>query len=380
MRNENPVWYHPPSEQRSGFWVISRHEDVSRVYKDSKAFSSQYGNVLDALTTGGDSAGGKMLSLTEGKRHREVKRTLMSTFSLKGLESLSEVIRRSARQLVQEIAEEGGGDFALKVAKQIPLQAICELLGVPAVERERIFTLVSSMVASEDPDQPFGEAWEAKNDVLLYFSVLADKRLDAPTDDIVSKLIGKDGQAINLSKEEAIFNCYSLILGGGETTRMAISGGLLAFMENPGEWDSYINGEVSTSKVVDEVLRWTSPSMHLARTAVNDLSIGNSTLRKGDVVTVWNVSANRDESVFDDSNEFDVSRVHNPHTALGAGAHFCLGSHLAKIEIGAVLEAVRDLVSEFALSGPPRRIYSNFLGGINYLPVTIRPRGAKELH
>lgn len=373
LRATEPVYRHPGTATRPGFWVLSAHRDVSAAYRDHRRFTSDRGNVLDALCAGGDSASGQMLSLTDGKRHRDIRRILTQTFSLKGLDALGVRIRTAARQLVEQALNKGGCDFALDVAKEIPLQAICDLLGIPYEERQRIFALTSSMVASEEPEQPVAEAWQAKNEVLFYFSALADDRRADPRDDIVTLLVDAAREGSSLTEDEIIFNCYSLILGGGETTRMAISGGVLALIENPDQWVAFVNGDVPVSSVVEEVLRWTSPSMHLGRTAIEDVEIGGRTIHAGDITTLWNVSANRDEAAFDHPHQFDVSRNPNQHTALGMGSHFCLGSHLARLEISAVLESLRDLVGTIGLTGPTRRIYSNFLGGICSLPVALTP-------
>lgn len=372
LRAEQPVYRHPGTSTRSGFWVLSTHRDVSAVYRDHHRFTSERGNVLDALCAGGDSASGRMLSLTDGARHRDIRRILTHTFSLRGLDALGRRIRAAARQLVEQAVEKDECDFAVDVAKEIPLQAICDLLGIPHGDRQRIFALTSSMVASEQPEQPVAEAWQAKNEVLFYFSALAEERWAHPGDDIVTLLV-EAAKGSDLTEDEIIFNCYSLILGGGETTRMAISGGVLALIENPDQWAAFVAGDVPVSSAVEEILRWTSPSMHLARTALEDVEFGGTVVRAGDITTLWNVSANRDETAFDRPDRFDITRSPNQHTALGMGSHFCLGSHLARLEITAVLECLRELVGGMRLVGTPRRIYSNFLGGLCGLPVALTP-------
>ncbi|WP_225821717.1 cytochrome P450 [Streptomyces naphthomycinicus] len=374
LRAHEPVRRQPPHDGLPGYWMLTKHQDVSAVYRDGAHFTSERGNVLDALRGGGDSAGRRMLSLTDGVRHGEVRQLLTKTFSRRGLEVLGVRIRAMARQLIGQALERGTCDFATDVAKEIPLAAICDLLGVPHRDRERIFALTSTMVASETPVLTHADAWRAKNEVLYYFANLSEGRRTAPAEDIVTLLTSARVNGSGLTDDEIVFNCYSLILGGGETTRMAIGGAVLAFLEHPGQWQAWRRGEVAVETAVDEVLRWTTPSMHMARTAVREVTVGGTGIAAGDIVTLWNVSANRDESVFDRPDDFRLSRTPNKHVTLGGGTHFCLGSHLARLEIGAVLESLRELVADLEPAGEPARIYSNFLGGVCSVPVALKGR------
>ncbi|GLZ35175.1 cytochrome P450 [Lentzea sp. NBRC 105346] len=372
LRHNNPVHWLDPTDGGPGFWVLTTYEHVSAVYRDTKHFTSERGNVMDALRAGGDSAAKRMLSLTDGPRHAGIRSILMKTFSKRGVEQVGTRIRSVARSLVESALAAGECDFAKDVAAPIPLMAICDLLGVPEEDRWRIFDLTSSMVASETPDHTQKDAWRNKNEVLFYFANMAEGRRVEPRDDIVSLLTAAQIENAGLTEDEIIFNCYSLILGGGETTRMSIGGAVLALIQNPSQWQALKSGAVSIDSAVEEVLRWTTPSMHMARTALSDVEIGGKLIRAGDIVTLWNVSANRDETVFDSPDTFDLARTPNKHVTLGGGSHFCLGAHLARLEINAVLTALRDMVSGMELAGEPRRIYSNFLGGVCHVPVSLR--------
>ncbi|TWP53810.1 cytochrome P450 [Lentzea tibetensis] len=372
LRHTKPVHWHQPADGGTGFWVLTAYEHISAVYRDTKHFTSERGNVMDALRAGGDSAAKRMLSLTDGRRHTDVRSILMKTFSKRGVEQVGERIRGITRGLVEQALERGTCDFAMDVAAPIPLMAICDLLGVPEEDRWRIFDLTSSMVASETPEHTQKDAWRNKNEVLFYFANMAEGRRVEPRDDIVSLLTGAQISGSGLTEDEIIFNCYSLILGGGETTRMSIGGAVVALVQHPDQWRALKNGDVSVDSAVEEVLRWTTPSMHMARTAVADVEIGGSSIRAGDIVTLWNVSANRDEKAFELPDAFNLARSPNKHVTLGGGSHFCLGAHLARLEINSVLTSLRDLVSEIEPVGEPRRIYSNFLGGVCHVPVALR--------
>lgn len=374
LRSEQPVYWQPPVGDGDGFWNVTRYEDVDRLYKDDRRLTSERGNVLDALMGRGDSAGGRMVSVTDGVRHAEVRKILLRSFTREALTAAGTRIRSAARRLVREAVSRGRCDFARDVAAHVPLVAICDLLGVPEADRPHILGLTSSAVSSEQAQHTAQDAWRAKNDILFYFAELAERRRDDPLADLVSVLVTSRVNGRPLDLDEVIFNCYSLVLGGDETTRLAIVGGVLALIEHPGQWRALREGEVDIDTAVEEVLRWTTPSMHQGRAAVEELTIGGATIRPGELVVLWNVSANRDERVFDRPGRFELTRSPNRHLTFAVGPHYCLGAQLARIEIAAVLEALRDFAGEIEPAGPPTRIYSNFLSGLSSLPVLLRPR------
>jgi cytochrome P450 len=315
-----------------------------------------------------------MVSVTDGVRHAEVRKILLRSFTREALTAAGTRIRSAARRLVREAVSRGRCDFARDVAAHVPLVAICDLLGVPEADRPHILGLTSSAVSSEQAQHTAQDAWRAKNDILFYFAELAERRRDDPLADLVSVLVTSRVNGRPLDLDEVIFNCYSLVLGGDETTRLAIVGGVLALIEHPGQWRALREGEVDIDTAVEEVLRWTTPSMHQGRAAVEELTIGGATIRPGELVVLWNVSANRDERVFDRPGRFELTRSPNRHLTFAVGPHYCLGAQLARIEIAAVLEALRDFAGEIEPAGPPTRIYSNFLSGLSSLPVLLRPR------
>ncbi|WP_369237464.1 cytochrome P450 [Streptomyces sp. R21] len=371
LRAEEPVYWQPETAGHPGFWVVTRYDDVASVYKNKDAFTSERGNVLDTLLAEGDSAAGKMLAVTDGPHHSALRTVLNKPFSPRALEVVVRSVRRSTWRLLEEAVERGECDFASDVAAHIPLAAICDLLGVPVSDRGHIIELTSSALSSTDGAPTTESTWTSRNGLLLYFSELAESRREKPYDDIVSLLVGQEVGGRPLSHEEIIFNCYSIIMGGHETTRLAMIGGLQALVEHPGQWQALKSGEVSTATAVDEVLRWTTPALHGGRTATQDTFLGDEFIEEGDVVTVWNVSANHDERVFADPERFDLARTPNKHLAFAQGPHFCIGAHLARQEISAVLEALRAMVRTPVVTGPPQRVFSSFLSGLATLPVAL---------
>lgn len=374
LRTHEPVHWQPPRGERPGFWALTRYEDVAAAYRDAERFRSDRGNVLDTLLGGGDSAAGLMLPTTDGARHAELRGALMKAFSPRALAGVVDSIRAASRELVTEFLERGACDFARDVAGQLPLRAICDLLDVPPGDRQRLLDMTSSALGSDSEHGLRQDSWVSRGEILLYFCDLAAQRRNDPQDDIVSLLTQIRVQGAPLSDEEVILNCYSLILGGDETTRLALVGGVAALLENPAQWAAYRAGDIATASAVEEVLRWTTPTLHAGRTAGQDLTLHGRRIRAGDVVTLWNASANRDEEAFDEPDAFRLDRTPNRHLSFAYGSHFCLGAFLARAEIGAVLEDLRELVDEMAPAGPAQRLYSNFLGGLGTLPLTWRPR------
>jgi cytochrome P450 len=375
LRDDHPVFWHGGTEDRPGFWVLTRYADVYELHRDQR-FSSQRGNVLDTLLAGGDSAAGSMLPVTDGPRHRQLRRLMLSAFGPRALAVIGEQVRRTAGQLLRDALDAGTVDFATDVSARIPLATICDLLGVPEADRALILDLTSQTLGSELAGRPDEDAWLAKNELLLYFAELAATRRDTPHSDVVSLLATGEIDGMALTDAEVVLNCYSLILGGDETTRLTMSGGVLALMQHPDQWRALREGSVTLESAVEEMLRWTSATAHLGRTAVGDIELHGQRIAAGDVVTGWTCSANRDPRAFDDPDRFDLARFDlarspNRHLTFGHGPHFCLGAHLARVEIGALLEELRTLVAAVQPAGPPRYFYSNFLTGVSSLPVTL---------
>ncbi|MEV8438196.1 cytochrome P450 [Actinosynnema sp. NPDC051121] len=373
LRAESPVHWNEPRGANPGFWVVTRHADCVTAYKDNKNLTSERGNVLTTLLQGHDSASGKMLAVTDGEHHRAVRNLMLKSFSPRFLESVAEQVRARTRALLSEVIERGSCDFATDVADHIPINTIGDLMDVPAADRAKLVdwnNRTLSRISSEDSQL---DEWLARNEILLYFTDLADQRRRNPGDDVLSALANGLVDGRPLPEDEVVFNSYSLILGADESSRMSSIGAILALAEHPDQWRALKDGDVSIASATEEVLRWTTPAMHFGRRAVADVELGGQAIRDGDVVTLWNSSANFDEDVFPDPTRFDLGRTPNRHIAFGFGPHFCLGAYLGRAHVSSVLEGLRDLVSEIHVEGPPTRLYSNFVHGYSSLPVRLTP-------
>ncbi|MCF3119183.1 cytochrome P450 [Streptomyces arenae] len=381
LRDTAPVHWNPPADGRRGFWVLSRHDDIMATYRDNVNFTSERGNVLVTLLEGGDAAAGRMLAVTDGPRHHALRKILQRVLSPRVLDEVAVTVRANTRQWIREAVESGGCDFAEQIASRIPMTTISNLLGVPEQDREFLLSLTKTALSADDEGVDEVDSEMARNEILMYFMDVVEERREAPGDDVISMLIGSSIDGVPLSDEDVVLNCYSLIIGGDETSRLTMIDCVRTLAAETGQWRRLKRGEVAVDTAVDEVLRWASPTMHFGRSVVRETELHGVTLRPGEIVTLWHASGNRDERVFDRPGEFDLGRTPNKHMAFGYGPHFCVGSYLAKVEISELLTALRDFTTGFEQTDEALPIRSNFLTGFSTLPVRFLPdhSGLKEV-
>lgn len=373
LRAERPFYRQPERGDQAGFWVLSRYGDAMAVYKDREHFTTERGNGLPTLLTGGDPASGTMLAVTDGVRHTQIRNILMRAFSPRMLAGIRQTVRHTVDDLLVAAVAKGDGDFVRDVSANVPLGAICDLLAVPRSDRQYLLGLTSQAWSSDYADARPEDSWAAKSEILLYFSDLSHTRRDSDHDDVVSLLANSRIDGDPLDDAELMANCYGLMIGGDETGRHAISGGVLALMENPDQWRALKRGVVDLPTAAEEVLRWTVPSLHGGRAATGDVMVNGQPIAAGDFVSVWICSANRDPEAFPDPDRFDLSRTPNKHLAFAYGTHFCLGHYLARIELEAALDGLRRLVGSMTQTGPASWIYSSILHGMSSLPIRLEP-------
>jgi cytochrome P450 len=369
LRKHDPVHWHPPAEL-PGFWVFTKYDDVRAVYRDPATFSSAGGILLRPENYGGDPGGSRTLALTDPPRHRQLRALVDDWFSPRSVRTLDEEMRGVAREVILRALELERVDFVTDIAARIPLYVICKMMGVPRNEWERLFTLTNDAFGA-------GEALErrmAHLEILQYFEDLANARAKSPADDLVSVLATAqiDGQKLTL--DEMILNCDNLLVGGTENTRIAASGGMLAFINYPDQWRALAGEPALLHSAVEEVLRWTSTATHIMRTATRPVTLHGRQIKAGERVTLWNPSANRDETVFDDPDRFSVGRKPNRHLALGTGEHFCLGGTLGRAELRLIYEELLRNTERIELDGTPVMLSSIVVNGPEHLPVRLIPR------
>lgn len=369
LRHNAPVFWHRQPDG-PGFWAVTRYRDAVRIYKDCRRFSSEFGIFISSYRRRREPAAGKMLALTDPPRHGKVRATLNRHLSAHTLHALEPVLQACAHELVEVAARRGGCEFVADVAAKLPLRVICELMGVPGTDRAHVLKLTTAAFGAATPR----ERSIAHQEILLYFAGLISERRRSPADDLVSFLTRAEIDGTELSDEEILLNCDNLIVGGTENVRHAAAGGLLALLERPDQWRRLRAEPQIIDTAVEEILRWTSPALHILRTATEDVAVSGQLIRQGEAVVIWNPSANRDEEAFPRADELDVTRMPNRHLSLGAGEHFCIGAGLARRELRALFTELARAVSSVELAEPVQRLRSFTIFGIERLPVTIIPQ------
>jgi cytochrome P450 len=369
LQNNSPVHWNLPRGSESGFWVVTRYKDIIGVYKDNARFTSAKGNVLSTLLQGYDSSSGKMLSISDGQRHRLIRKLILESFTPKALAPILEKVKSRTHRQVAEAVETGYVDFA-EVANRVPISIIGELLNVPENDREQLSKW--SILALSRAGERDGQLDEVvvRNEILMYFLDLVEERRRDPGDDVISSLASGRVDGEPLSDEEIVLNCYSLTLSD-QSVRMSSVGGALALAAHPEQWRAFKNGLVGVETAVDEVLRWTTPSMHFGRRATVDTMIGGQAVAANDIVTLWNAAGNMDADVFAHPVNLDLGRKPNKHLSFGYGPHFCVGASLGQALVGSMLSSLRDLVDTIEICEAPRRLYSNAVLGYTRAPMRL---------
>jgi cholest-4-en-3-one 26-monooxygenase len=377
LRSNDPVFWHEGDPERGwpGFWAITKHEDVVHVSRHSELFSSSKRLALFNEMAEEQRELQRMMMLNQDPPDHTRRRSLVNRgFTPRQIGVLEQHIRDICHGLVDEAVAKGSADFVTDVAAPLPLYVICELLGAPVEDRDKIFEWSNKMIGSEDPDYAGtpqdGQA--AALQVYAYANQLAEQRRDQPRDDIVTKLLQPGDNGEVLSQDEFDLFVLLLVVAGNETTRNAASGGMLALFEHPGEWERLVRDPSLAATASDEIVRWVSPVNLFRRTATRDTVIRDKEIKEGDKIVVFYSSANRDEDVFTGPASFDVGRDPNPHIGFGGGgAHFCLGNHLAKLELRVLFEVIAQRLPNLRQSGEAKRLRSNFINGIKTLPVEV---------
>ncbi|HEY6420036.1 MAG TPA: cytochrome P450 [Candidatus Binataceae bacterium] len=385
LRTEAPVYWHE-RKPGQGFWAITRYDDALKIYHDPMSFSSERGIALQFNTgrDGDQDMGGTMMITTDPPRHGQVRSLINRRLTPRAIASYEPHTRAITGEIIDAVIENGACDFVVDVAAKLPTAVICEMMGIPRDYWELMFALGNMSIGTDDPEYQQGRSANetgeaAASQIMSNFSRWISERRGKPGDDLISALIvGELGNGEKLTDLEIMFNCFLLVIGGQETTRNAISGGMAALIQNPAERARLTNEPALLPTALEEFLRWTSPITHLRRTAKRDMEIRGQQIHAGDRVVVWNLSANRDESVFPHADAFDVARTPNDHLAFGHGEHFCIGANLARLELTVMVEEVMRRMPDLELAGPVERLRSNFVAGIKHMPVKFSPASASS--
>ena len=378
LRAEDPVHWNPEPDG-SGFWAVTRYEDIRAVHRDVETFSSELGGTsLEDLDPEQVKARKSMIDM-DPPRHDELRGLIARRFTPRAVGVWEDQVRSVTREVLDLALPTAEFDFVHEIASEIPMQVFAEILGIPHDERRVIIDIGDRLLGNQDPEYkvvdddahrnlPFSSP--AALEMFEFGRRLAKARRAEPRDDIITQLAFEP-----LNQQE--FDVYFILLAtsGNETTRHTITHGLLALLEHPEEMAKLraAGDDLALRKsAAEEMLRWATPVHHFRRTAAVDTELAGTPISAGDKVTTWFVSGNRDESVFERPDAFDIARTPNRHMAFGPGGiHHCMGAHLAKMEIRIAFEELLARVDEIELTGSPERLRSNFFNGIKRLPVRV---------
>jgi cholest-4-en-3-one 26-monooxygenase len=379
LRRTSPVWWNAQPRGASGFdddgyWVVTRHADVLEVSRSSDLYSSQEKTAIirhtQAVTPESLDMQRLILLNIDPPQHTKLRGIVSRGFTPRAIGRLREALTARAERIVRVAVADGTGDFVTDVAAELPLQAIAELLGIPQEDRRKIFAWSNEMIGYDDPEYD-GDGQAAAAELVSYAMAMAQERRACPRDDIVTKLVHAQVDGGELSVDEFGFFVILLTVAGNETTRNAISHGMLAFLDHPDQWELF--RAVRPGTAADEIVRWASPVTVFQRTAAGDTILGGQRIRTGQRVGLFYRSANFDEEVFDAPERFDILRSPNPHLGFGGtGTHYCLGANLAQLEIDLMFNAIADGMPGIRREGDAVRLRSGWLNGIKRLPVSYR--------
>ena len=385
-RRDAPVYWHRPTEHTpdgEGFWSVATYAETLAVLKDPLTFSS---------VTGGDrpfggtllqdlSIAGQVLNMMDDPRHSQIRRLVSSGLTPRMIRLVEDDLRARTRRLLDAVVPAEPFDFLVDIAAELPMQMICILLGVPESERHWLFEAI-------EPQFDFGGARaaslsqlsveEAGSRMYAYGQELIASKRAAPTDDMLSVVANAkpddfEGEAAPAMSDLELYLFFSLLFSAGaETTRNAVAGGLLALADHPEQLRSLRSDLELLPTAVEEMVRWTSPSPSKRRTATRSVTLGGASIEAGQKVQIWEGSANRDASVFDEADEFDITRKPNPHLGFGQGVHYCLGANLARLELRVLFEELLSRFGDVRVVHDVEWTRSNRHTGIRHLVVELR--------
>ncbi len=382
LRNESPVHRHPGAPGQEDYWAITKHEDLKMISKNPQLFSSE---AMSAVPRDPDPASLPMLRMImlnmDPPRHRQYRAIVNKAFTPRMMHGLESSVDRMVDDIIDAVVEKGECDFVDDLAAPLPMQVICEMMGVPEEDRRGIYELGNRMVGFDDPELQEGHDQEVREDngeaasaeMFLYAAKLAEKSRANPSDDLASALLTAEVDGERLSEME--FNAFFLLLAiaGNETTRTVTTNGMLDLIRHPAQRQRLLDDPSLLNSAVEEILRH-EPAVHsFRRTAMADTEIRGVKIAEGDKIILWYPSVNRDEDVFPNADDFDVARSPNEHLSFGVGEHFCLGANLARMELRKIFGGLTRRLPDLELAAEPRRLRSTFINGVKEMQVKFTP-------
>jgi cholest-4-en-3-one 26-monooxygenase len=389
MRAEDPVHW-TQGLLSHGFWSLFKHEDAYTVYRGASEYFSNGKNSVglpsspevEAAVKPESLGTDRMLVASDSELHRDFRKAFNAMFLPRAIKQYEDSGRKLVLEILDEVMPRGRCEFVTEVATRLPMAIICDMMAIPRQDWQLMFDLVNQAMGPEDPEyQVESTAAQTRNrawaQAVGYCVKTALARRGGPGTDLLSVIANArvmDGRL--LTDEEIGYNGFMFVIAGLDTTRNSIAGGLLELIRNRDQMRRLREDRSLMRPAVEEILRWTSAITHSMRTAVKDTEIRGRKIKAGDWVVVWNASANRDEEAFVNRDQFDVARDPNDHFAFAYGEHFCLGAHLARLEIRLIFEEILDRMPDVELDGEVEWLASNLLHGVKRMPIRFTPRRA----
>ncbi len=382
LRAERPISWHeefeyPGVPKGPGFWAVTRYHDLQAASRNPQLFISGRGTNIADIPIEMNEFFGSMINM-DPPRHTKLRNIVNRGFTPRMVAHTEAAVRQKARRIVNQVCERGECDFVADIAAALPLEIICEMMGIPPSDFRRIFELTNLILGVGDPDYAttIEQLMAAGFELAQYAQALGQARIDDAKDDLTSKLVHASVEGEGLTAQEFGSFFILLVAAGNETTRNAISHGMKALTDFPDERRKWMADFARVSPTaVEEIVRWATPVIHFRRTAVEDTEIAGQRIAAGDKVVLWYNSANRDERMFPEPYRFDVTREPNEHVGFGGGGpHFCLGANLARREIAIMFEELFRVLPDIEISGEPAMLLSAFIHGIKRMPCRFTPR------
>ncbi|QUR69105.1 cytochrome P450 [Mycobacterium spongiae] len=378
VRATEPIWWNAQAPGKGGgfhdggFWAITKHKDVKEISRRSDIFSSWQDGVIprfhnDIAREDIEVQRFVMLNM-DAPHHTRLRKIISRGFTPRAIGRLRGELEERAQNIAKTAAAAGSGDFVEQVSCELPLQAIAGLIGVPQEDRGKLFDWSNEMTGTEDPEFAHIDPKASSAELMAYAMRMAEIKAKNPGDDIVTALIEADIEGEKLSDDEFSFFVVMLAVAGNETSRNSITQGMMAFADNPDQWELFKKERPETA--ADEIVRWATPVTAFQRTALEDYELSGVQIKKGQRVVMFYRSANFDEEVFEDPFTFNILRSPNPHVGFGGtGAHYCIGANLAKMTIDLIFNAVADHMPDLKPISAPERLKSGWLNGIKHWQV-----------
>ena len=385
LLEQNRAVWSPPGTSPGGFWSVFSHQACSELLAPSAYFTSEYGMMIGFDRNRPDNSGGTMLVTSEGDRHNQLRRLIAPFLSRASAQSLSEFMRQEVTEILGELRDGGssrpagdspnestatGLDIASHVGSRLPAAVVCELLGIPASDREMVVDLTNHAFGGEEPAFADMEPSEAHTLILSYFMDAVERRRVDPGGDLVTALLAD----ASLDDSDILINCDNVLIGGNETTRHAVTGCFHALAQNPELLPALRADPALIPAAVEEILRWVSPAMHVLRVSTQPTVIAGQEIDEGVPVVAWLPAANRDPRVFPSPGELRLDRHPNRHLAFGNGLHHCLGAALARAELAELLHALVNALDGVELLADPQWMNVNQVQGYRSLAVGLHWR------